>query len=49
MHGGTVHGNELQQPARRHAQEQRCRKLTGLGAKIPGGKWLRIEVDDSPL
>jgi hypothetical protein len=26
-----------------------CRKLTGLGAKIPGGKWLRIEVGDSPL
>ena len=39
----------LQQPARRHAQEQLCRKLTGLGAKIPGGKWLRIEVGDSPL
>lgn len=39
----------LQQPARRHAQEQLCRKLTGLGAKIPGGKWLHIEVGDSPL
>jgi hypothetical protein len=39
----------LQQPARRAAQEQLCRKLTGLGAKIPGGKWLRIEVGDSPL
>ena len=39
----------LQQPARRCAQEQLCRKLTGLGAKIPGGKWLRIEVGDSPL
>ena len=39
----------LQQPARRYAQEQLCRKLTGLGAKIPGGKWLRIEVGDSPL
>jgi hypothetical protein len=39
----------LQQPARRYAQEQLCRKLSGLGARIPGGKWLRIEVGDSPL
>jgi len=39
----------LQQPARRAAQEQLCRKLTGLGARIPGGKWLRIEVGGSPL
>jgi hypothetical protein len=28
----------LQQPARRYAQEQLCRKLSGLGAKIPGGE-----------
>jgi len=34
---------------RRSAQEQLCRKLSGLDAKIPGGKWLRIEVGDSPL
>ncbi len=39
----------LQQPNRRYAQEHLCRKLTGLGARIPGGKWLRIEVGDSPL
>ena len=39
----------LQQPARRYAQEQLCRKLMGLGSKIPGGKWLRIEVGDSPM
>ena len=39
----------LQQPSRRYAQEQLCRKLTGLGAKIPGGKELRIEVGDTPL
>lgn len=39
----------LQQPNRRYAQELLCRKLTGLGAKIPGGKWLRIEVGDTPL
>ncbi len=37
------------EPARRYAQEQLCRKLTGLGARIPGGKWLRIEVGQSPL
>jgi transcriptional regulator with XRE-family HTH domain len=55
---GWVHSDErwvvvrlepLQQPARRYAQEHLCRKLTGLGAKIPGGKWLRIEVGHSPL
>ncbi len=39
----------LQQPTRRYAQEQLCRKLTGLGARIPGGKWLRIEVGDAPV
>ncbi|MBK5940235.1 hypothetical protein [Halochromatium roseum] len=39
----------LQQPARRAAQEQLRRKLTGLGAKIPGGKWLRIEVGVAPV
>jgi hypothetical protein len=39
----------LQQPSRRYAQEQLCRKLSGLGARIPGGKWLRIEVGDTPL
>jgi hypothetical protein len=39
----------LQQPNRRRAQEQLCRKLTGLGAKIPGGKSLRIEVGGTPL
>ena len=36
-------------PAIPYAQEQLCRKLMGLSAKIPGGKWLRIEVGDSPL
>jgi len=45
----VVRMEPLQQPARRSAQEQLCRKLSGLGAKIPGGKWLRIEVGDSPL
>jgi hypothetical protein len=48
-HSVVVRLEPLQQPARRAAQEQLCRKLTGLGAKISGGKWLRIEVGDSPL
>jgi len=39
----------LQQPKRRLAQEQLCRKLTCLGAKTPMGKWLLIEVGESPL
>jgi hypothetical protein len=39
----------LQQPARRCAQEHLCRKLTGLGARIPGGKWLRVEVGETPI
>jgi len=45
----VVRMEPLQQPARRYAQEQLCRKLTGLAAKIPGGKWLRVEVGDSPM
>ena len=45
----VVRMEPLQQPARRYAQEQLCRKLTGLGAKIPAGKWLRVEVGDSPM
>jgi hypothetical protein len=32
----------LQQPKRRLAQEQLCRKLTNLGAQTPKGKWLII-------
>lgn len=39
----------MQQKSRRLAQEQLCRKLTGLGAIISNGKWLRIEVGTSPL
>lgn len=39
----------LQQPKRRLAQEQLCRKLTNLGARTPKGKWLIIESGDSPL
>jgi len=39
----------LQQPSRRAAQQQLCRKLTELGAVTPMGKWLKIEVGESPL
>jgi hypothetical protein len=35
----------LQQPKRRIAQEQLCRKLTSLGARTPLGKRMIIEVD----
>ncbi len=34
----------IQQLKRRIAQEQLCKKLTGLGAQIPNGKWLILEV-----
>jgi hypothetical protein len=38
----------IQQPKRRAAQEQLCRKLTSLGARLPTGKWLVVEVGNSP-
>ena len=38
----------LQQPKRRAAQMQLCRKLTSQGAQTPTGKWLTIEVGSSP-
>ncbi|MCK5128110.1 MAG: hypothetical protein KAR42_17775 [candidate division Zixibacteria bacterium] len=39
----------LQQPKRRLAQEQLCRRLTAHGAQTPQGKWLVIEVGESPV
>ena len=39
----------LQQPKRRSAQEQLCRKLTSLGVQTPTGKCMVIEVGESPL
>ncbi len=39
----------LQQPSRRKAQEQLCKKLTALNAYIPTGKVLQIEVGPSPI
>jgi hypothetical protein len=38
----------LQQHSRRMAQEQLCRKLTSMGAQTPNGKWIKIEVGESP-
>ncbi len=48
-HKVTVRLEPLQQPSRRAAQEQFCRKLTGLNATTPTGKSLVIEVGQSPL
>ena len=48
-HTVTVRLEPLQQPSRRAAQEQFCRKLTRLGAITPAGKSLVIEVGQSPL
>jgi hypothetical protein len=45
----TVRLEPLQQPRRRAAQRQLCRKLTGLFSQTPSGKWLIIEVGESPL
>lgn len=39
----------IQQPKRLAAQEQLCRKLTSLGARLPSGKWLVVEVGKSPF
>ena len=38
----------LQQPKRRQAQEQLCRRLTSLVARTPNGKSLVIEVGEAP-
>ncbi len=39
----------LQQPSRRKAQEQLCKKLNALNTRIPIGKILQIEVGQSPI
>ena len=44
----TVRLEPLQQPSRRQAQEQLCRRLTSLGARTPTGKWLIVEVGEEP-
>ncbi|KPA15635.1 transposase [Candidatus Magnetomorum sp. HK-1] len=38
----------LQQAARRKAQEQLCKRLNALGAQLPTGKLLQIEVGTAP-
>lgn len=48
-HKVTVRLEPLEQPSRRAAQEQLCRKLTGLGALTPAGKSLVVEVGNCPL
>lgn len=45
----TVRLEPLEQPSRRSAQIQFCRKLNSLKAKTPSGKLLRIEVGNKPL
>lgn len=45
----TVRIEPLQQASRRAAQEQLCRKLTSLGAQTPTGKFMIIEVGNSPI
>ena len=45
----TVRLEPLQQPRRRLAQEQLCRRLTNLGARTPTGKWLVVEVGEEPI
>jgi hypothetical protein len=39
----------LQQPVRRKAQEQFCKRLTALGAYLPNRKILQLEVGQSPI
>ena len=39
----------IQQPSRRKAQEQLCKKLNALSAYIPIGKILQIEVGPAPI
>jgi len=45
----TVRIEPLQQASRRAAQEQLCKKLTSLGVQTPAGKFMIIEVGDSPI
>ncbi len=47
-HEVIVRLEPLEQPKRRQAQEQFCRKLSEIRASLPTGKILRMEVGDSP-
>ena len=48
-HQVTFRLEPIQQPKRRAAQEQFCRKLNSLGAQLPNGKWIIVEVGETPL
>ncbi len=48
-HEVRVRLEPLEQRSRRFAQEQLCRKLSYLAARLPNGKVIVIEVGDSPL
>jgi len=45
----TVRIEPLQQASRRAAQEQLCKKLTSLGVQTPTGKFMVLEVGNSPI
>ena len=45
----VVRLEHLQQPSRRKAQEQFCKKLTALNVYLPNRKILQIEVGPSPI
>ena len=45
----TVRLEALQQPRHRLAQEQLCRRLTGLMTRTPSGKRFLVEVGEEPL
>lgn len=45
----TVRVEPLQQAGRRAAQKQLCKKLTAMGAQTPSGKFLVVEVGESPF
>lgn len=47
-HEVRVRLEPLEQPHRRFAQEQLCRKLTYLANRLPSGKLLVIEVGKDP-
>jgi len=48
-HAVTVRIEPLQQASRRAAQDQLCKKLTALGAQTPTGKFMVIEVGETPI
>lgn len=47
-HEVRVRLEPLEQPSRRFAQEQLCRKLTYMASRLPSGKQMVIEVGEEP-